>query len=222
MIRHPQTAATFNWFLAIRMRPEVTAQILDLARWLRGFHGLRGTLRPEEILHISLHGIGGGPLISNGLLCAVAEACERISLLAPPFEVKFGRTVSFGGPAKSRPLVLTQQKKDENADLVRFHLMLGTALRSCGLPIRTSFMPHVTLLYGDDAPELPVERISWRVEEFELIRSHIGATHYDSLGRWRLRGDDFPPAAPALVTPPTSFSGQMELGFDTTDTRRAA
>ena len=49
--------------------------------------------------------------------------------------------------------------------------------------------PHVTLYYADDV-DLPVntnQPIEWHVDEFVLIRSHVGEHRHDVIGRWPLR-----------------------------------
>lgn len=49
--------------------------------------------------------------------------------------------------------------------------------------------PHVTLFYADDIalPCGPDEAVEWHVDEFVLIRSHVGKHRHDVIGRWSLR-----------------------------------
>jgi 2'-5' RNA ligase len=68
---------------------------------------------------------------------------------------------------------------------------LGTALKKAGLGqwAKTSYTPHVTLLY-DDQLLLPVAlaEVNWRVTELVLVRSLLGETQHVHLQRWPLAG----------------------------------
>jgi 2'-5' RNA ligase len=213
MNRHSRPPAThFEWFFTIRPPLDVATLVWNLGRGILDRHGLQGALRPLENLHISLPSIGAGPTIPADRIHQACEVAERTSLLAPPFEVGFGRTANFGRPADDRPVVLTQQK-GENAELMILHRMLGLGLRKSKIPAALSFIPHVTMFYGEEAPEVSVERISWRVEEFELVCSHYGQSKYETLGRWKLIGEAFPPGILFAAHSKRSDPRQMEFGL---------
>lgn len=48
--------------------------------------------------------------------------------------------------------------------------------------------PHVTLFYADrvEAPYSPAEAVEWDVDEFVLVRSHVGKHLHAIIGRWSL------------------------------------
>jgi len=66
-----------------------------------------------------------------------------------------------------------------------FHRALRRAALRCGvdLPVH-NFWLHLSLAYkGMGVPRAPIDPVSWRVEEFQLIRSDHG---HETLGRWPL------------------------------------
>jgi 2'-5' RNA ligase len=86
--------------------------------------------------------------------------------------VSFDRTTSFSGGNNNHPFVLLGDVGVER--LKKFRQTLGASMLRNGLRhlVRTSFMPHVTLLYDrQNVDEQPIEPISWMVREFVLIRS---------------------------------------------------
>ncbi|WP_109125492.1 2'-5' RNA ligase family protein [Dyella sp. C11] len=48
--------------------------------------------------------------------------------------------------------------------------------------------PHVTLYYANDValPDSVGQPVDWQVDEFVLIRSHVGKHRHDVIGRWPL------------------------------------
>jgi 2'-5' RNA ligase len=104
----------------------------------------------------------------------------------PPFEVSFDRTMSFS-ESKNHPFVLLGDAGVER--LKKFRQMLGASMMRNGLRhlVRTSFMPHVTLLYDNqNVDEQPIEPISWIVHEFVLVRSLYRRTTHIHEARWPL------------------------------------
>jgi 2'-5' RNA ligase len=52
------------------------------------------------------------------------------------------------------------------------------------------FNPHMTLRRGHaEGDTLAVDAVSWTAQEIVLLDSHIGLTHYEEIGRWRLEGN---------------------------------
>jgi RNA 2',3'-cyclic 3'-phosphodiesterase len=65
------------------------------------------------------------------------------------------------------------------------------------LPREAAPVPHVTLGYGhpESAGVQPIDGISWLVDELVLVRSWVGRTWHEELGRWRLPRRVTPAAA---------------------------
>ena len=58
-----------------------------------------------------------------------------------------------------------------------------------GKYVRSSFKPHVTLLYDDGhVPPQTSLPIGWTVDELVLIHSLVGQSRHIVLGRWPLQG----------------------------------
>lgn len=71
----------------------------------------------------------------------------------------------------------------------RLYAQLVSKVRCCGIsaPKRWQFRPHVTLYYGKRSFSGPIDPIGWRAEELVLIRSHVGRTRHETIGRWSLQ-----------------------------------
>jgi 2'-5' RNA ligase len=73
--------------------------------------------------------------------------------------------------------------------LRHFQSQLARALTAAGIAPRPQwkFNPHVTLGYGEAAASVlnqPIEPITWRALEFELVHSLLRLTIHRTLGRW--------------------------------------
>lgn len=163
-----------NLFFAFLLGPFVASQAGQVAKTFRAKHRLTGRLIAEHRYHLSLLGVHPDQLER------AKAAAETIARLVPPLEVYLDRIAKFGGGA----VVLHSYKR--NDFLRQFRQELGEALELSG---RSSFAPHVTLLY-DDHPvaEESVEPVNWVVNKFFLIRSRVGETKHDRLGEWNLSG----------------------------------
>ena len=178
---HQSSSATARLFLAVLPDAAAATRIHRLAALLKRAHGFSGKLIVPGQLHISLFFLGG--LHEQ----TVRAACEALTdVQEPAFDVLFDRTASFRGRQGSRPFVLIGG--DGMRQLRMFRETLGAKLAKQGLGrrVRTSFEPHVTLLYDDlSVEEHPVgEPISWLVKGFVLVRSMNGHEH---LANWPLR-----------------------------------
>ena len=154
-------------------------------RFRRGFcteHDIEGSLRPRELLHISLHFIGDFARLPSAIIHGARRAGQTVAL--PPFDVTLNHIRSFEGRPGRHALVLL----GESAPLVDLHRSLGSALRHWGFKAADHFTPHVTLLYG---PKVVLKRtidpIRLTVEDFSLIHSEKGRSRYNTLGNWSLR-----------------------------------
>lgn len=168
-------------FLAALPDAAAATRIHHLAGLLKRAHCLSGRLIAPERLHVSLFFLGGLP---DRMERAICEAMGDVRM--SPFEVSFDRTASFRGKLGSRPFVLIGERGLNQLKSLR--QALGTELARQGLRRRakTSYEPHVTLLYDNRCvEEYPVaEPVSWVVNEFVLIHSMCGHTHR---ARWPLR-----------------------------------
>ena len=100
----------------------------------------------------------------------------------------FDRVVSFTRRRANRPFVLLGEELPE---VVALHARLAEALASAGLGgyLERRFMPHVTLLYDDQAvAERAVAPVGWVSRELVLVHSLIGRGLHRPLGRWALSG----------------------------------
>jgi 2'-5' RNA ligase len=189
-------ALTDGLFFAIFPDGGAAASIAQRASRVRHEHGLQGAPLRTERFHVSLLGVGEYPGLPQGIVAVASRAAMTIA--APPFDITLDRLVSFGGRRAdrgTRPLVLCGG--DGVAALMTFQQALGAAMAKAGLgrpksssksSSKSSFSPHVTLLYDDrDVPEQPIEPVGWTAREFVLVHSLIGRTRYVPLGRWPLR-----------------------------------
>ena len=167
-------------FLAVIPDPDTAERIHRLARALKRAHHFEGKLIARERLHISLFSLIGAPEHHVRAACAAAR-----DMRTEPFEVSFDRTASFRGRSGNRPFVLVGEKGLRQ--LRSFRRMLGAAMARGGLRrvTKTSFEPHVTLLYdARGVDEYPIEPIHWTVKDFVLVRSMKG---HEYLERWSLQ-----------------------------------
>jgi len=175
-----------NHFLALFPDHFTAHEILDVgARWQKA-NRMRGWLRPESHLHVTLHGLGDLPDIPE---CreAVSAACREVTEWLPFFEVQMNRVLSFKNRAENLPFVLSCGM-GENPMLMELHHLLGESMREKGLPTSDlSFRPHVTMLYGPRfVEEELVEPIHWKANAIVLVRSYVGQTRYRQLASWPL------------------------------------
>lgn len=164
-------------FFAIRPPEEKAREIRDLTASL----SLGGTPVGVDRLHISLLALVWKGVVPDGLVEEAADVAQ--SVVMPPMHVIFDRAVGGSSSALLRP--------SEPLDALRmFRERLGFAMKSAGVDFVTGqrFSPHVTLLYGGQPmPEKEIDPITWVVDEFVLIDSHIGLTHHETVGRWPLK-----------------------------------
>lgn len=168
-------------FFAVQPTVAAAPLIVHLAQELVARRSLGARLLPPERLHVSLFAVGNfvDPLPS--LIIDEAKTIAGTVSMAP-FEVVFDRVASFGGGA----LVLAGSAGVTG--LVRLQEALNLALLKAGVGAgqRRPFTPHMTIAYADRMPELPIEPISWTVNEFVLIDSLVGQSKHILLGRWPL------------------------------------
>jgi 2'-5' RNA ligase len=173
--------------LFFALQPDVTAitQINETADVLRMQHKLSGRFITADRLHVTLHFVGDSSAISPEQLESVHAAAAAIKL--PAFDVSFDKALSFRSAKAERPLVLTSSSPMTSLQLFRYEL--GDQLRRRGIKAeKATFTPHITLSYDEYVLEEQVlaAPIKWTTREFVLIKSFVGKSRYDVLGRWPL------------------------------------
>jgi 2'-5' RNA ligase len=176
-----------NLFFAVKPDAAAMAQIDAVTRSLRAEHGLRGRVIDEDRLHVTLQYLGQFAGLPANVLAAARHAGEALTMDA--FQLTFDSVASFGSGRDRRPLVLRGQGAAVAA-VVALHDALATRLASAGLKpdTRHEFVPHLTVLYDEHAiAPRSIEPVGWRVREFHLLRSFVGASRYETLASWTLR-----------------------------------
>jgi len=176
--------AKYNLFLSIFPDSGTARSIIKLADTLRQKHGLRGRVRPVSHLHVSLFFLGGVNDIPASAMEVIGQVCKTVVADTHIFEISFNRVMSFHERVGNHPLVFVGD--DDGNQSVRKLQGLLDAKFLRGSHTTRKFIPHLTLLYDrlKLAPK-PVEPVFWTVREIVLVRSEIGATKYDWLGRWK-------------------------------------
>lgn len=176
-----------NLFIAIFPSAASCTAILDVGLHDCHIYSLAGNFVPRECFHISLAGLVdfSGETPPTEYVDAAKYVAERIQMR--PFEVTLERTANFSGRGGSSAYVLTVgYGKDK---LTELHLRLAMQLRTMGVRFRSSYNPHVTMLYDRIRPPVhEITPISWTVGEFVLVHSHVGQSRYTVLERWPLVG----------------------------------
>lgn len=182
-----------NLFFAVKPDAAAMAQIATVARSLRAEHGLRGRVIDEDRLHVTLQYLGQFAGLPANVLAAARHAGEALTMSASlsmsAFQLTFDSVASFGSGRDRRPLVLRGQGAAVAA-VVALHDALATRLATAGLKpdTRHEFVPHLTVLYDEHAiAPRSIEPVGWRVREFHLLRSFVGASRYETLASWTLR-----------------------------------
>ena len=178
-----------NMFFALLPDEESKAEIIRIGERFVKSHRLGGSAVDSDRLHVTLTPIGKPDRLRQPLEGALLAAAESVRMKA--FDVTLDSAMRFSNAGSDWrfPFVLC-------ADVATTQLALGLrkalaqAQYAQGLfvPGVSSYMPHVTLLYGQgiEAIEQPIPPISWRAREFVLIRSFFGQSKHEVMGRWPL------------------------------------
>jgi 2'-5' RNA ligase len=179
-------ALTDRLFFGLFPDAATAARITELAQDLRAKHGLRAKPHAEGRFHVTLFHLGDFPGLPMDLVRSSMAAAGAMK--AAPFDVTFDHATSFSGRPKNRPFIL-KGSDEALADLQAYRAALGVSLAKAGVKTTPAFTPHVTLLYDDPIIEPdPIAPLSWSVRELVLIRSHMGKSLHEPLGRWALEG----------------------------------
>lgn len=175
-----------NLFLGFM--PEDEAQkrtVAESARLDAGLH-IGGHFVRKDCLHISAFGLGRhpGPFVTSALGTHIESAVQLLHL--KPFKVTFDRTACFNGQRGQCAYVFLPSEGEEGLKLVN-RVIGGELARRLELPYRTSYRPHMTVLYSTKRPpEVKIQPVTCVARELVLIYSHVGEGRYTILGRWPL------------------------------------
>jgi RNA 2',3'-cyclic 3'-phosphodiesterase len=173
-------------FFAIRPSAEAGSMAVDAMQQQMDKRRLRGHAVPPEYLHVTLHWLGDhDDSVPRELLRCAKAAGGGVDMA--PFGVGFDRIGSLGD-ASVGGLALTGGP--ELATLRQFQRALAAEMKAAGIGsrVRTSFNPHVSLLYSHEhvTPE-PIAPIRWTVNELVLVDSLVGRGVHVVLGSWPLQ-----------------------------------
>ena len=167
-----------NLFLGIAPDHSTRSLLSRRAQLTCTKHGFQGRPITPERLHISLHGFGEyHPQLAE----TVSRIAETIRFA--PFDVTLDHALTFRN-RDPHPFVLTCHDRLE--PLRAFHRKLAEALN---LVIERAFKPHLTLIWDTKMiPEYKIDKpVTLTVREFVLIRSFVGESRYEFVGRWPLQ-----------------------------------
>ncbi len=193
-------AAELNRLFFALWPPEaVRAAGAEAARDLKLRMQPGGYLSAAERYHLTLLFLGDTVAPTAEAAAIAAAAAVR----SAPFELTLDHAGSF---RNNRQIPWWLGAREVPPELGQLYERLREALmRSGAPPERLKFSPHLTVLRDAQLP-LPmtaIRPISWKVEEFVLIRSRLDLRplRYELLGRWPLLAD----------TGPTMPAGQLPL-----------
>lgn len=141
-------------------------------------------LRPREILHVSVAGIGRPKQRRQAWADVLAEARRHFS--CPAFDIAFDAIARFG--AQGRAFAACADAASQMA-VRRLQIALADAQRHAGLfESRGRRKAHLTLGYGDGLPteRIAVPRFGFRVAAVDLVVSKVGRTEHVHRDRWIL------------------------------------
>jgi len=150
-------------------------------------HALDGRPRPLSQYHITVLYFGLYVDLGDDGVEWAKRACAAAAGRTTPFQATLNQIKSFSShPGRAAPLVLANEQKHAGFDAC-YQAAFDEA-RAVGLEVkRERYTPHFTTAYSMKrvSPQA-IEPISWEVGELVLIRSYVGQTRYEELGRWCL------------------------------------
>jgi len=151
---------------------------------LQSRYGLQGNAVTPDRQHVTLHSLGEYDELPEDLVAQALRAGAAVEL--EPFDVEFDRALGWGSAAK---LLALGSGGWRARGMKGLQGAVAEAMVDVGLGrfVRSSFQPHVSLLYGDKpVPVEHIEPIGWTVSELLLVHSAVGLHEHRVLGRWPL------------------------------------
>jgi 2'-5' RNA ligase len=178
-----------NMFFALLPDEEAKAEIIRIGERFVKSHRLGGSSVDIDRLHVTLTPIGKPDRLRQPLEGALLAAADNVRVTE--FDVTLDSAMRFSnaGTDGRFPFVLCADAPTvETALTLRKALAHAQYAQGLFVPGVSSYMPHVTLLYGQglEAIEQPIPPIRWRAREFVLIRSFFGQSKHEVMGRWSL------------------------------------
>ncbi|KQK28735.1 hypothetical protein ARD30_20820 [Bosea thiooxidans] len=174
-----------NYFFALLPDPVAAASADHMARSLCCWLGLSGSPRGIGKYHVTLWGWPAFWEPDSQEIALMQRAGQRVSQAA--FRLTFNEVATFAQGAEKPALVVAGG--DGVVGACRLHDALDGDMRAVGYRAREPLRrPHLTLLYDRFRTKaFRVRELSWRVNDFVLIRS-VPRERYEILGRWALSG----------------------------------
>lgn len=173
-------------FFALLPDETVRDQLADLAARLRSAHALQARWIDPSRYHVTLAFLGDHAVLRPATVEAAATAASRLA--GTPFTWMPDLIDSFRG--RQPPCVLREAQASPPMQALWATLRRELALLRLDQQVGQRFQPHVTLAYSRHAllAPAPVDPVAWPVERVVLLHSRIGASAYEELGSWPLRG----------------------------------
>ena len=181
---------TARLFFAVFPDEAAALRIAALAQALREKHGLQGRVLRTDRFHVTLRHLGDFP---GDLWRSVADKAVRAAdrIRGNAFDIAFDSASSFATHRQDRPFVLRSGIRSEPLHDLRARLGSGLRVPGSGVRVNADFVPHVTMLYDERmVASEAVKPIAWTAREFVLVRSLLGQTRHEPLGRWPLQAAD--------------------------------
>ncbi len=176
--------AIHSLFLCLYPETEARLAFGAAQESLRAEFGVDGGLTAFDRIHLSLAGFGEfAPGPDHRWTQRIARILKGVRMR--PFRIALNTLVSFRSSKPTRPVVMTGE--DGVVGVSMLLGALGRELRANGVGHGVASTPHVTLGWSDVVvPEQHVEPVTWKVREFVLIDSILGAGRHEILGRFPL------------------------------------
>ena len=183
-LRTPPAAMPKNGLFFGIMIPHTESQ-----KFAACFQSFRRTYRftnkpiGSDRLHISLYSVYAGDELSEAEVQTAIRVGDAIRF--GPFPVTFDRALTYRNAKLKMPFVLAAPDSADPINGLRFQLgrKHSRLIGSIGYRQRP-IQPHVTLVWDQiSVPENSIEPLTIIVQEFALVRSHIGFGKYDILNR---------------------------------------
>ncbi|MBB3592851.1 2'-5' RNA ligase [Rhizobium sp. BK529] len=172
----------------LRPTTEAADEALEIAQTYRTIHSLISPIRPRELLHITLNGVGAYRKLPQDIVFGAEQIAATVC--ARPFDLVLDEVMSFRHQGKSQAFVICSRQ--ENEELTDLRRQIQEGLYQAGLPYNLGghLTPHMTLLYDRKTilPEKLSRPVQWNIREFLLIHSIYGKSEHNVLGRWPLLG----------------------------------
>ena len=164
-------------FFGILRASETDKRIREEAwRWNDG-----SRLVAPERHHVTIAILDDHPTLPVGLVESMVAIGGSAAI--GPFPIRFDRIDENGGS-----VVLLPDERNVALASLRRQIIEGMGRRGIRQRQGYSFSPHMTVAYrrGSISSQV-IDAFGWVVEEFVLIESHVGRSHYEVLARWKLR-----------------------------------